>query len=351
MIKVSGLHKSYGGHPVLAGIDMRVIKGEVFGIVGHSGAGKSTLLRCLNGLERYQDGSVRVMGNEVKNLGPGELLGLRRHMGMIFQKFNLMSRKNVYDNIAFPLHVWKTPSRQIPSRVDELLEMVDLTEKKYARVDSLSGGQMQRVGIARALALGPEILLCDEATSALDPKTTVSILELLESINQRLNITMVVVTHQMEVVKRLCHRMLLLDGGVTQVMGPTEELFLSPPENLKRLIDEEYTLLPGINVRLMFPRNISQDGVISRMARDLGIDFSIVGGKLDRYIDDVLGFLIINVKPEDLAPVVSYLEKNKLFWEILDGSGATPRRNDRAPGAVNVEKSAAEAAESRRMRV
>lgn len=350
MIKVSGLHKSYGGHEVLLNIDMRVIRGEVFGIVGHSGAGKSTLLRCLNGLERYQEGSVRVMDHEVKDLGPRELLELRRHMGMIFQKFNLMSRKNVYDNIAFPLQVWKTPAREIADRVDGLLEMVGLTEKKHARVNSLSGGQMQRVGIARALALDPEILLCDEATSALDPKTTSSILELLESINQRLNITMVVVTHQMEVVKRLCHRMLLLDGGITQVMGPTEDLFLSPPENFKRLVDEEYTLLPGINIRLMFPRHISQDAVITRMARELEIDFSIVGGKLERYIDDVLGFLIINVPPEHLDRAIAYLERNQLFWEVLDGSGATLRQNERAPGAINLEKSAAAAAESRRIR-
>lgn len=350
MIKVSGLHKSYGGHEVLSNIDMRVIKGEVFGIVGHSGAGKSTLLRCLNGLERYHEGSVRVMDYEVKDLRLRGLLELRRHMGMIFQKFNLMSRKNVYDNIAFPLQVWKTPAREIALRVDELLDMVGLTDKKHARVTNLSGGQMQRVGIARALALDPEILLCDEATSALDPKTTTSILELLESINQRLNITMVVVTHQMEVVKRLCHRMLLLDGGITQVMGPTEDLFLSPPENLKRLVDEEYTLLPGINIRLMFPRHISQDAVITRMARELEIDFSIVGGKLERYIDDVLGFLIINVPPEHLDRAIAYLERNNLFWEVLDGSGATLRQNERAPGAINLEKSVAAAAESRRIR-
>ncbi|MCD8138353.1 MAG: methionine ABC transporter ATP-binding protein [Planctomycetaceae bacterium] len=349
MIKVSGLDKFYGDHHVLSSIDMRIIKGEVFGIVGHSGAGKSTLLRCLNGLEKYQQGSVRVMGKEVKDLGPAALLELRRHMGMIFQKFNLMSRKNVYDNIAFPLQVWKTPSREIAARVDELLEMVGLQDKKFSRVNSLSGGQMQRVGIARALALRPEILLCDEATSALDPKTTTSILELLESINQRLRITMVVVTHQMEVVKRICHRMLLLDGGVSQVMGPTEDLFLSPPENLKRFIDEEYTLLPGINIRLTFPRHISQDSVITRMARELEIEFSIVGGKLERYIDDVLGFLIINIRPENLDAVLKYLEDHQLFWEVLDGSGATLRQNERAPGAVNLEISAASAAESRRI--
>ena len=339
MIKVTGLGKSFGSHRVLDNVDMTVVQGEVFGIVGHSGAGKSTLLRCLNGLEPYQEGSVKIMGREVKELATRELLELRRHMGMIFQNFNLMARKNVFDNIAFPLRVWKTPPDQIEPRVMELLEMVDLVEKKNVRVQSLSGGQKQRVGIARALALNPEVLLCDEATSALDPKTTVSILELLESINQRLGITMIVVTHQMEVVKRLCHRMLLLAGGVTQALGATEELFLSPPENLKKLIEEEYTLIPdGINIRLMFPRHISQDSVITRMARELDIEFSIVGGKLERYIDDVLGFIIINIPPRHFEKVQNYLREKQLFWDILDGTGATQRQNERAPGALNQER-------------
>ncbi len=339
MISVTGLHKQFGDHQVLRDVDMTVVRGEVFAIVGHSGAGKSTLLRCLNGLESYHRGSVKIMDREVGQLSGGDLRDLRRHMGMIFQNFNLMARKNVFDNVAFPLKVWKTPAADIAPRVMELLEMVDLVDKRNARVQSLSGGQKQRVGIARALALNPEILLCDEATSALDPKTTVSILELLENINQRLGITMIVVTHQMEVVKRLCHRMLLLADGAPRALGATEELFLSPPEELRRLIEEEYTLIPGgVNIRLRFPRHISQDCVITRMARDLGIEFSIVGGKLERYIDDVLGFLIINIPPEHLEKVRAYLEEKRLYWEILDGSGATPRQNQRAPGAVHQEK-------------
>ncbi|MCC8165097.1 MAG: ATP-binding cassette domain-containing protein, partial [Planctomycetes bacterium] len=174
MISVTGLNKHYGSHQVLHNINMTVVKGEVFGIVGHSGAGKSTLLRCLNGLESYQDGSVRIGGREVRDLDQPGLLALRRGMGMIFQTFNLMNRKDVFENVAFPLRVWKTPNRDIEPRVMELLDLVGLTDKRNARVQNLSGGQKQRVGIARALALGPEILLCDEATSALDPKTTTS---------------------------------------------------------------------------------------------------------------------------------------------------------------------------------
>ncbi|MCC8180889.1 MAG: methionine ABC transporter ATP-binding protein [Planctomycetes bacterium] len=327
MIQVRGLSKRFGSHLVLDNVDMTVNKGEVFGIVGHSGAGKSTLLRCLNGLERYSEGSVKITGREVNELPPHGLMELRRGMGMIFQTFNLMARKNVFENIAFPLQVWKTPAAQIETRVEELLEMVGLMDKRNARVQSLSGGQKQRVGIARALALKPEILLCDEATSALDPKTTTSILELLESINKQLNLTVVLVTHQMEVVKRLCNRMLLLDGGVTQAMGSTEELFLSPPQNLKKLIEEEYTLIPnGINIRLMFPREISQDAVITTMARELNINFSIAGGKLERYLDDVFGFLIINVPYEHAEVVMQYLRDKKLYWQVLDTpEGGTSR--------------------------
>ncbi len=201
----------------------------------------------------------------------------------------------------------------------ELLELVGLADKRFERVQNLSGGQKQRIGIARALALNPKVLLCDEATSALDPKTTLNILDLLQDINARFNLTLVVVTHQMEVVKRICHRLLLLDKGVAQCLGKTEELFLSPTETLKKFVDEEYTLIPsGTNIRMMFPRNISQDAVITTMARDLDISFSIVGGKLERYLDDVLGFLIINIPDEHLETVFRYLREKNLHWETLD---------------------------------
>ena len=211
MIQVNQLRKSFGSHVVLQDINMHVRRGEIFGIVGHSGAGKSTLLRCLNGLEPYDEGNVRVMDVEVASLDPHHLRQLQSKMGMIFQNFNLMARKNVFDNVAFPLQLWHKSDRE--KRVMELLDLVGLTDKARQRVQSLSGGQKQRVGIARALALNPSILLCDEATSALDPKTTSSILDLLEDINKRLNLTIIMVTHQMEVVKRLCHSLLLLDGG------------------------------------------------------------------------------------------------------------------------------------------
>lgn len=319
MIQIKDLTKTYGSQPVLQGITMRVEPGEIFGIVGHSGAGKSTLLRCLNGLEAYQSGSVKVMEQEVKSLSQPELLRLRSKMGMIFQTFNLMERRNVFDNVAFPMEVWKRPKEETRERVMDLLRLVGLEDKHKVRPASLSGGQKQRVGIARALALSPSILLCDEATSALDPRTTMSILDLLQDINERLGLTIVLVTHQMEVVKRLCKRTLLLDGGITQGIGDTAGLFLAPTPKLKKLIDDDYTLIPtGTNIRLMFPREISQEHVITTMVRELNIDFAIAGGKLERYQNDILGFLIINVDDEHLEIVLEYLQRKKLYWQIMD---------------------------------
>jgi len=319
MIEVNGLEKRYGDTVVLKDITFSVDKGEVFGVVGHSGAGKSTLLRCFNALEDYQAGSVKVMGQEVKTLDREGQKHLRREMGMIFQTFNLMGSKNVFDNVAFPLEIWGVPKKKRRERVMELLSLVGLADKHAERVQSLSGGQKQRVGIARALALAPKILLCDEATSALDPKTTIAILDLLESIRKELDLTIIVVTHQMEVVKRVCNRMLLLDKGLTLGIGKTDTLFLAPTPDLKKLTEDEYALIPtGTNIRLWFPKEISQDAVITSMARALDIDFSIVGGKLERYLDDVRGFLIINVDDEHLEMVLNYLQEKQLFWEVMD---------------------------------
>ena len=316
MINVQHLHKFYGPREVLHDINFKISQGEIFGIVGHSGAGKSTLLRCLNGLEPYQSGHVTVKGIEVSSLKETQLRSLQKDMGMIFQNFNLMARKNVYDNVAFPLELWG--EKNVHERVMTLLDLVGLANRAKQRVQNLSGGQKQRVGIARALALKPEILLCDEATSALDPKTTLSILDLLEDINQSLHLTIVMVTHQMEVVKRLCHSILLLSKGLTVALGRTEDLFLSPTPEMQAMVSDEFTIIPGgINIRLMFPREISQKCIITQMARTLNLDFSIVGGKLERYLDDVFGVLIINVRDKDKDRVLNYLEQEHLYWQVL----------------------------------
>lgn len=319
MIEITGLGKYFGDHKVLSDISLSVGKGDVFGIVGHSGAGKSTLLRCLNGLEGYSEGSVKVKGREVKDLNDVELKQLRRDMGMIFQNFNLMNRKNVFENIMFPLKVWGTPKAEAEARVNELLELVGLSAKRDEKVRNLSGGQKQRVGIARALALNPEILLCDEATSALDPKTTISILELLMDINQKLNVTIIAVTHQMEVVKMICNKVIILDGGRVVDSGDTDKLFLAPGPQLRKLITDDYAVIPrGTNIRLMFPREIANEGIVSKMARELGIDFSIVGGRIEKYRETVMGFLIIHVDDKDVPRIEKWLKENKMFWEVMD---------------------------------
>ena len=184
---------------------------------------------------------------------------------------------------------------------------------------NLSGGQKQRVGIARALALNPEILLCDEATSALDPKTTISILELLMDINRKLNVTIIAVTHQMEVVKMICNKVIILDGGRVVDSGDTDKLFLAPGPELRKLITDDYAVIPrGTNIRLMFPREIANEGIVSKMARELGIDFSIVGGRIEKYRETVMGFLIIHVDDKDVPRIEKWLKENKMFWEVMD---------------------------------
>ena len=319
MIQIEGLGKYFGEMKVLRNISMKVEQGDIFGVVGHSGAGKSTMLRCLNGLETYSEGSVKVMGHEVAALSPEKLKELRRDMGMIFQNFNLMNRKNVYENVMFPLEVWGVPKKEAAARVEELLELVGLSEKRSEKVRNLSGGQKQRIGIARALALNPKLLLCDEATSALDPKTTISILELLMDINRKLGVTMVVVTHQMEVVKMICNKVIILDKGEIVASGQTDKLFLAPGPELRKLIRDDYTVVPsGTNVRLMFPREIANQTIITSMARELDVNFSVVGGRIERYREEVMGFLIINVADKDLEKVIAWLGNIGMVWEVMD---------------------------------
>ena len=319
MIEIRGVTKSFGTNEVLHGVSFDIAEGDIFGIVGHSGAGKSTILRCLNGLETYDSGSIKVMGREVGALDAPGLKLLRRDMGMIFQNFNLLARKNVYDNIAFPLKVWGASEADTRARVNELLDLVELPEKKLQRVTSLSGGQMQRVGIARALALNPKIILSDEATSALDPRTTLSILDLLQDINKRFNLTIVVVTHQMEVIKRICNKVAILEQGKVIACGDTEELFMHPPRGLQHFIRDEYTIMPeGINLRVVFPQHTAEQSIIADIARETGADFSIIGGQIERYRDDMLGILMLNVQERHLAVMQAALTAHGLLWEIMD---------------------------------
>jgi D-methionine transport system ATP-binding protein len=318
MIKVCGVSKNFSKLKVLEDVSFTVDKGDIYGVIGHSGAGKSTLLRCFNGLEIYDLGSINIMGKEVKSLSAKELREFRKNVGIIFQSFNLISRKNVFDNIAFPLEVWGMDKSFIKERVDSLIDLVGLNDKVSSNIRELSGGQKQRVGIARALALNPEILLCDEATSALDPKTTKSILELLRDINNKLNITIIVVTHQMEVVKEICNKFILLEGGEIKSSGTTDELFVRPTKEMKTLMGEE-ELLPstGYNIKIFFPKEISQDCLITSIARELNIDFSIVWGRLEKFRDSVMGSLIINASEENKEKILNYLDQKSIEWEVI----------------------------------
>lgn len=317
MIDISNVGKVFGTKHVLKNVNLHIEEGEVFGIVGHSGAGKSTLLRCLNGLETYDSGSIKIMDKEVKDLRGKEIRTFRKNLGMIFQNFNLLNRKNVYDNISLPLEVWGISKSKIKARVEELLDLVGLSDKAKSMPRELSGGQKQRVAIARALALNPNILLCDEATSALDPNITKSILELLKKINNEFKITIIVVTHQMEVIKDICNKVAIIDDGEIKDVGAVEEIFLKPGKNLKKLLGTE-SLLPseGKNIRIFFPKDISQSNLITSMAIDLNIKFSIVWGKLERFRNDVLGNLVININEEDTDAICKYLSSKNVTWEV-----------------------------------
>lgn len=244
MISIKNVNKYYGKIQVLKDVSIEIESGEIFGIIGHSGAGKSTLLRCINGLEEYQEGSVLVSDKEVKSLNEKQMRDLRKELGMIFQHFSLLERKTVFDNVALPLECFGYSKAEIKKRVLELLEVVGISEKKNDKPRNLSGGQKQRVAIARALALNPQVLLCDEATSALDPNTTKSILSLLEDINKNLGITIIVVTHQMEVIKQICGRVAIMENGEVLEVGDTEEIFLRNTKGLRKLIGEESIILP-----------------------------------------------------------------------------------------------------------
>ena len=320
MINIKNLSKSFGETEVLKDISISINKGEIYGIIGHSGAGKSTLLRCINRLESYDAGTVEVMGKDVSKLSEKELREFRKDLGMIFQNFNLLKRKTVYQNISLPLEVWGYSKVKIDNRVKELLKLVGLEEKINNKPASLSGGQKQRVAIARALALEPKILLCDEATSALDPKITKDILALLLKINRELGITIVMVTHQMEVIKDICERVALIDGGKIEVEGKAEELFLKPGLSLQKFLggNEDETLpKDGINIKLFFPANCSENTLITKMARETNVDFSIAWGKLEKFRENVLGSLVINIEEKDEKLIFNYLRNKNIEWEVI----------------------------------
>ncbi|MFB9067083.1 methionine ABC transporter ATP-binding protein [Pseudofulvimonas gallinarii] len=310
MIEFQQIEKRYrtaaGDVVALHPLDLAIPAGQVFGIIGQSGAGKSTLLRLINGLERPSSGRVLVDGTDVAALDGAGLRGLRQRIGMIFQHFNLFSARTVAGNIAFPLELAALPAARIRARVDELLERVGLTAQRDKYPAQLSGGQKQRVGIARALATEPGLLLCDEATSALDPQTTASVLDLLSGINRDLGLSIVLITHEMDVIRRICDAVAVLDQGRLVETGPVTEVFLHPRHpTTRRFVAEadhdetgeatrvRYSDIRGRILRLTFLGESTFRPVLGRVARDTGIDFTILSGRIEHIRETPYGQLTV----------------------------------------------------------
>ncbi len=317
MIVLDGVHKRFAnGHAALAGIDLAVARGEVFGIIGRSGAGKSTLVRLLNGLERPTAGSVSVDGIDVAGLSADALRTLRRRIGMIFQNFGLLSSRTVADNVALPLRIAGEARGRIAPRVAELLDRVGLADQGRKYPAQLSGGQKQRVGIARALATSPDILLCDEATSALDPETTRSILSLIADLNRELGLTIVLITHEMEVVRQTCDRVAVLHAGRVAESGTVADLFLRPQTAAARALiaeghDEPGAVpFPGIVIRLTLQGQAIWEPVLTRIARETGTDFAILDGRIGRLKDQSFGQLTLGLTGGDTDRTLAALRRH-----------------------------------------
>ena len=294
----------------LNGISLSVEKGDIFGVIGFSGAGKSTLVRMVNALEKPTGGSVTVEGNDVSALKGSELRNFRKQIGMIFQHFNLLESKTVFQNIAVPLQIARRSKAETENHVKELLDFVGLQDKAFALPRELSGGQKQRVGIARALALNPKILLCDEATSALDPRTTESILELLKKINSELDVTILVITHQMNVIAQLCNKVAVLEKGELVESGSVIDVFGNPQKEttkgfIRTVINEQLPQSvkdylrsysgPQRIVRLRFDGKNADDPVMSLAIKETGVNISILYGTVTELEDRVIGFQTVQI--------------------------------------------------------
>ncbi|WP_029232428.1 methionine ABC transporter ATP-binding protein [Butyrivibrio sp. VCB2006] len=322
MIQIQNVKKSFKKTEVLKDISIEIEKGEIYGIIGQSGAGKSTLLRCINGLESYDDGSILVDGQKVDIKDKKNLRLLQKRMGMIFQGFNLLERLDVYQNVALPMKFWgiNPNTKESKEKIEGLLRLVGLEEKMHAKPRELSGGQKQRVAIARALVLDPDFLLCDEATSALDPEITRGILALLQKINKEMGITIVVVTHQMEVVKQICQRVAFLSDGKVLAVGKPEQLFIWPKEHeIRDFLREESDKLPttGVNLKLFFFGEGNQRPIVTMMSQELGTDFNICWAKLEDFREDVYGSLVLNMEEKDLERACAFLDAHDVTWEVV----------------------------------
>ncbi len=323
-------------------VNVSIKPGEIFGIIGRSGAGKSTLVRCINLLNRPTSGTVVVDGKDLTKMSDAELRKERRQIGMIFQHFNLLSSRTVYDNVALPLELAGTPKEEIRKKVEPLLELVGLTEHANKYPSQLSGGQKQRVGIARALSSDPKILLSDEATSALDPETTHATLQLLKKINKELGLTIVMITHEMDVVKQICQRVVVMNKGEVVEQGSVIDVFRDPqhevtqamlgtalaartiPETMKQRIrdvlsEKDAHGRPRHLLRLTFVGSNTTEPVLSAACRKYNLDFNILLGQVDEVQGESYGTLTIVVigDKEDYQSAVNFIKSNHVKVEEL----------------------------------
>lgn len=316
----------------LRNVSLKVEKGDIFGIVGYSGAGKSTLLRLVNLLEKPTSGSVKIEEREIINLSEKELNILRKNIGMVFQQFNLLESQTVYQNLKIPLIISETPKNSIDKRIEELLDFVGLKDKKNSSVSKLSGGQKQRIGIARALATHPKILLCDEATSALDPKTTKSILQLLKKINNEFGITILLITHEMEVVKEICNKVAVMQDGEIKEQGNIIEIFTNPQENITKnfissiinnnipeSLKEELDLNLPV-VKLTFLGEKSGQPLISEINKKFDISTKILSASVNELGNTILGVLVVQLEgnPAIINEVEEFIKNRGVKIERME---------------------------------
>ena len=341
MIDLVNVEKTYyskaGDIHALHTTNLSIKTGEIFGIIGLSGAGKSTLVRCINMLEKPTAGHVFVDGQELTAMNEKQLRKARQSIGMIFQHFNLLASRTVYDNIAFPLEIQGLGKAEIEKRVRPLLELVQLEERANYYPSQLSGGQKQRVGIARALASNPKVLLCDEATSALDPQTTKSILKLLQDINKKMNLTIVLITHQMEVVKTICDRVAVIESGDIIEEGQMVDVFTNPqhpttkeftksvinaelPDIVKQMkLSDTYKEGSKLLVRLSFVGDSASEPIVSGMVKRFDVDVSIISGNTDQLKDILFGTLLIEISGtrDGIKNALAYLHEQNLKTEVI----------------------------------
>lgn len=327
IIQIENLEKTFGegenAVTALQNINLSVYQGEIFGIIGLSGAGKSTLVRCMNLLERPTAGKVLFDGRDITALSDKELRQVRRSISMIFQNFNLLMQRTALENVCFPLELIGVPGKEAKARARELLATVGLSDKENAYPAQLSGGQKQRVAIARALATNPKVILCDEATSALDPTTTLSILSLLKELNQKLGVTVIIITHEMKVIERICNRVAIIDNSQIEEIGPVDEVFRHPKTRAARKLifpksdlDEEVPLGNGKFLRLVFDGSQADRPIISNMVLQCGAPVSITFANTKKIHGNMYGHMIIQI-PDDIEAqqkIMAYLDAENITY-------------------------------------